>query len=322
MRRETDLPIINYATHPMYAGLEPNWDDRVAALRAFSWAFAKDISRYITFAFRDIRRRAGTRTALDQMDRKAATSFQRDGLAAFTVADSRLTDIKKELEGAIDILQRRRASIPSDERTFNDNQLRLSRSEYAQVYEHVELAIYKSGAESVARDYLGRSFGLRGITLQINDDSDSHWQEPFPDESEDIPLKYLHMDTVWGNVKMLLFLTEVTQESGAFRYVPGTHGTATGVWDSLIRHAVDHAGLSRRDPQSRRRFLGLPVALRRKADFGSDLTAESHATRALLDNERQVTSATGDLVLFDPSGFHRGGMVESGERAILQILIH
>ena len=67
--------------------------------------------------------------------------------------------------------------------------------------------------------------------------------------------------------------------------------------------------------------MALPRQFRRNPDFGVDLRDdESAAARALLEREHRFLSSTGDLLLFDFNGVHRGGMVERGSRTTLQIV--
>jgi len=47
----------------------------------------------------------------------------------------------------------------------------------------------------------------------------------------------------------------------------------------------------------------------------------SPEAEALLAREYKFTSKDGNLLFFDPEGVHRGGMVDRGERIILQIAL-
>jgi hypothetical protein len=72
-------------------------------------------------------------------------------------------------------------------------------------------------------------------------------------------------------------------------------------------------------PEQRRLFHALPKLLRRKAKFGNDLPPDHPGLARLLATEKRFGSAEGDLILFDDRGMHRGGLLEEGERIMMQI---
>ena len=92
-----------------------------------------------------------------------------------------------------------------------------------------------------------------------------------------------------------------------------------GWLEGAARRANDRIDLSSCTPERRRLFHALPRRFRRKAKFGNDLESDHPALARLLASERRFTSADGDLILFDDRGIHRGGLVEAGERFMLQI---
>jgi hypothetical protein len=71
--------------------------------------------------------------------------------------------------------------------------------------------------------------------------------------------------------------------------------------------------------ETRELFLGLPSFLQKKCAFGYDLVDSDDGAQFLLAREKAFTSKAGNLILFDYNGIHRGGMVKSGERRMLQI---
>jgi hypothetical protein len=116
-------------------------------------------------------------------------------------------------------------------------------------------------------------------------------------------------------------VSEVGPDNGPFTYIRGTHRANRKFWDGLIRRANDYAGLSWTKRRNRQLFNALPKFLQRKAAFGVDLPAGNEYTEAILDNEWRVTSDQGDAVVFDPFGIRRGGMVRSGRRLVVTMML-
>ena len=156
--------------------------------------------------------------------------------------------------------------------------------------------------------------------MQINSEWDSYWRKHFDELGLEVPeTAFLHVDNTYGVVKVIIYVSEVTETSGPFSFVPGTNRIKFGWIEGLTLRATDiWLDLW---PQYRDLLLTLPRSLRKRAKFGDDIPSDSRWGRWLLDNERVYTSEEGDLLLFDVMGIHRGGMVERGERRILQIII-
>ena len=58
-----------------------------------------------------------------------------------------------------------------------------------------------------------------------------------------------------------------------------------------------------------------------KSDFGSDIPKNSPLSNFLLSNEEKIIGDAGTIIVFDPLGIHRGGIVTDGTRETLQISI-
>ena len=67
--------------------------------------------------------------------------------------------------------------------------------------------------------------------------------------------------------------------------------------------------------------MALPRIFRKKCAFGADIINRSVESDELLRSEIKITSDKGNLILFDPIGIHRGGMVTRGERRAVTLLL-
>ncbi len=101
------------------------------------------------------------------------------------------------------------------------------------------------------------------------------------DIPRDAPITQVHHDNMFG-FKFLIYLTETTAESGAFKYVPGSHIFGR---KAIFEHMKK----------------GVPVK-----DFPCEYPE--------FEKDAQVVEGvSGTLVIFDTAGLHQGGVVQPGQ---------
>ncbi len=148
------------------------------------------------------------------------------------------------------------------------------------------------------------------MNLQINSGDDTGIARAcsYPDGRR-APSYYMHIDSAVGVLKILMYRSgPVSADTGAFRYLPGSHKALDPV-QRAIRKACDKAGLDGLKDETRALFMALPPSLRRKANFGNDLLPETGAdTDALLQREVALEGEAGDGFLADINGVHRGNL--------------
>jgi ectoine hydroxylase-related dioxygenase (phytanoyl-CoA dioxygenase family) len=102
------------------------------------------------------------------------------------------------------------------------------------------------------------------------------------------PLLPWHFDRI-QSLKFWFYLTDTTKQNGAFEYCPGSH------WEGRYRASYYLA-------------LGYDVE-----DLPNDIDEE------LIRDPVSLELNAGDLLIFDPDGFHRGGIVHEGtERRVMR----
>ena len=213
-----------------------------------------------------------------------------------------------------------RTAVARDLRAYCHNQLDTTRCDAPELYDTVERLLGEAGMLSSIRDYLGCRAELRSVTLQINDQWDRFWRAHFEDRGLSIPpTAFFHIDNTYGVVKAIFYLSAVDETNGPFGYVPGTHRMKIGRFEALMLRAVDI--WIDVYPQERHLFAALPRSLRRKAKFGDDIQPGDAQGRWLVAHERVMTSQDGDVFVFDVKGIHRGGMVQRGERRVIQVMV-
>ena len=304
------LPTVPYEGHPLYGTRKSGLGERLFALvRVFEFTFYVIGVRFWQLLQRRSERRGSVSRELEN-----------DGLLPLRLTALARDELKRTSDKYFAQLERTRDHVGRGKRTYGDNQLDLRSAEAPELYRVFHSILEQTGVLEGIRRHLGCRAEICSITIQINDEWDTFWREHFQDRHMAIPkTAFFHVDNTYGVVKAIAYISHVGRENGPFSYVPGTHRIKVGWLESLILRATDiwldvH-------PAERYLFAGLPKCLRKKAKFGDDISDDSDWGRWLLDHERTMTSAEGDLFIFDVGGIHRGGMVSKGERRIMQVMI-
>ena len=304
------LPTVPYEGHPLYGARKSGIGNRLFALmRVFQFSF------YVigTLFWQRLQRRSELRGSVSQ-------ELENDGLLPLRLTGSARDALKRTSDEYFARLERTRDHVGRGNRTYGDNQLDLRSADAPELYRVFHSILEQVGAVEAIRGYLGCRAEICLITIQINDEWDSFWRGHFKKRHLEIPkTAFFHVDNTYGVVKVIAYISDVGGENGPFSYVPGTHRIKVGWLESVILRATDiwldvHPG-------ERSLFASLPKHLRKKAKFGDDIEPDGDWGRWLLANERPMTSADGDLFIFDPKGIHRGGMVAKGERRIIQVMM-
>ena len=171
--------------------------------------------------------------------------------------------------------------------------------------------------------HLGKTSRVVDVNPQINDRSDSFWANIFSDLGlEELPeTAYFHRDASGGDLKAILYMTDVGEENGPFTYVLGSHKMNVSLVDDLIMEANDNNGLSGNGPKERSLFSALPAKLRQKGSFGNDLSNEDVLTQIIRECSWSICAPKGAVIIFDTKGIHRGGMVTEAERRVITTVI-
>jgi hypothetical protein len=146
---------------------------------------------------------------------------------------------------------------------------------------------------------------------------------------------YMHFDADRDVLKAMLYLNDVGSENGPFSFIPGSHQWTRSPVVCAIHKGFDQAqwqvfrwpdqGQYYYRPRFKLReqrpdMLALPSRLRGSTHFGDDVIDGSPLSEDLLRQEHVFTAPAGTITLFDGSqGVHRGGLVRSGARWVIQI---
>lgn len=244
------------------------------------------------------------------------------GIHVVTMPGDRFAVLDEAARSEFDRLAARRGKS-NGQRQFEESRGQASRAEQRDLFDAIETTLREAGVFDVASAYLGRQAGLIDVNPQINDTTDSFWRDIFPDADLKTlpPTAYCHRDASGGDLKAIIYMTDVGDRTGPFSYVVGSNRMKINRLDDLICEANDSNGLAGTDAISRARFAALPRKLRQKGSFGNDLRPDSALGREIGQGLWAVKAGKGSIVLFDTKGIHRGGMVEDGERRVITCVI-
>jgi hypothetical protein len=219
-------------------------------------------------------------------------------------------------------LRQQRGQRITGDRDFSESRTSILRTTDEALFISVETLLFESGILDAASKYLKRPANVIDINPQINDSSDNFWQRIFPDLSAEKPAtKYFHRDASGGDLKAIIYLTDVDSDNGPFSFVRGSHKIKPGRLRNFIQEVNDTSGFSATSLDARQQFAALPAWLRSKCAFGNDLLSDSESAQHILDGEWKVIAPKGNVVLFDSKGIHRGGMVLNKERIVLTCVL-
>jgi hypothetical protein len=354
--RGTSLPRIDYDAHPAYGGTFPKATarERLSALYVFARSFAfvtirrlvdyenmpllskeagggrlnlSSAAGYIAMFARIRAARwlawvAGQRRAAPPAAPALLNRIKSDGVVCLALPENEVAEIRRVTNPGFSKLDERRASIPVDKRKFDDNVYWCTRSTDAQAFQTIEHIFERHGITEAASAYLGRPVSVKHINPQINDADFAFWKRQFADTDVPDPWStYLHIDATYGMLKCALYIHDIGPDGGPFCYVRGSQTAKIGWFEGMVRRTNDFSGFSGRKTEARRKFMALPALLRKKADFGADILDGSPDAKRLQEGHFAATSNFGNCVLFDGHGIHRGGMVNTGERRCVFVLL-
>jgi hypothetical protein len=272
---------------------------------------------------------AGLRNAFARTRRSSriesglAHRLAEDGCVVIACSAEAIAGVEAAVAPAYAKLQRTRAELAGGKRDFLDSRYHADRRDEMALYRAVDTLLRDAQVMRAASEYLGREASLVDVNPQINDPSDSFWREIFPDrELSGLPkTAYFHRDASGGDLKAIIYMSEVGSSNGPFTFVLGSHKLPIGRLDNFICEANDSNGLNDTSAEMRRIFAALPHRLRQKGSFGNDVPDDDPVSDEIVGAAWPITGPKGAVVLFDTKGIHRGGMVEDGERHVITCVL-
>lgn len=176
-------------------------------------------------------------------------------------------------------------------------------------------------AQKIVQDHLSdyTDLSVRDVTVQVSRPGDRHHYQQFQDCVTTTKLQNLHVDPKPGVVKAIIYLSNVTEETGPFQYL---EESLDWKYDDIERCFAwgNSVGNYLHTPAHRRVANCFPKRFRKNAIIGRMIPDGSELSDHILSSLTTYTDH--NLIIFDPCyGFHRGGLCERGERVNLQVVL-
>ena len=186
-------------------------------------------------------------------------------------------------------------------------------------------------------DYVGIKYSFTGLSLELSVAGSTWWKNSIQGVTPPRTM-YAHLDESIYAPKAIVYLTDVNQNNGPTSSYPGIYDSLqNNSLQDIIGRIIGQIGNS---PDSilfdyykkgyhqsmgslnfRKHFMLLPDSLRFNSHFGWDILAGSQLEEIIADREEVMLGEKGNFVVFDGSRLlHRGGLIEEGERLVLQVI--
>lgn len=184
--------------------------------------------------------------------------------------------------------------------------------------------------------YMGTPYHVSGLALELSVPQASWWRDTGRGATP--RTLYAHLDESVCHPKSIVYLTDVGPKNGPTACYPQVYeNLGLNALQELIGRVVHYpcwreaGGLKAyydakyHQPMSsdrfRRHFMRLPSELRFDSHMGWGVVAGSGLEQEFVSHEKVMTGPAGTFIAFDGSHlFHRGGLLEEGERIVLQVI--
>ena len=194
----------------------------------------------------------------------------------------------------------------------------------------------KSGVIRSLRVLLDAPVRVVGVALELSVPGSTWWKSSAEEGNSPATL-YAHVDRSVSAPKSIVYLTEVREENGPTTCYPGIYGSIamSGLQD-LVGRCLETIGSNQKSPlydyykivgqplsneRFRGHFMKLPPTVRFNSHFGWDVIKNSELEDMMLSRQHEVLGPAGTALIFDGGRLvHRGGLIEAGERVVLQVV--
>ncbi|MBL8350027.1 MAG: hypothetical protein JNL87_06895 [Burkholderiaceae bacterium] len=195
-----------------------------------------------------------------------------------------------------------------------------------------------SGTLDAVSAYMGYPMMVGGLALELSVPQATWWANGLQGLPRPALTLYAHLDESITAPKSIVYLSAVEPCNGPTSCYPHAYeDLGIQPLQEIIGRVVGNVGNSMDSPlrahyqkryhQSvtsepfRRHFMRLPPELRFNSHLGWDVLPDSELESALVARERVMTGPPGTLIVFDGARlFHRGGLMQQGERIALQVV--
>jgi len=187
--------------------------------------------------------------------------------------------------------------------------------------------------------FVGVEYRFTGLSLELSYEGSTWWKDAIGNERPPKTM-YAHLDESVFAPKSIVYLSDVKSENGPTTLFPaayqemgnnplqdiigrvvGTVGNKDGTRLSELYRKSYHQSAG--SPDFRRHFMMLPESLRFNSHLGWEVLPGSELEKSLAEREIEMLGPAGTFIVFDGSNLlHRGGLIQQGERVVLQVVFY
>lgn len=167
----------------------------------------------------------------------------------------------------------------------------------------------------------GANMKVKSVTLHVSKPGDRHHFQQFSDCETTTELLNLHMDPKPGILKSIIYLSDVTETDGPFKYIPGSPDWKTDEMERIFAWGNSTSNYCQ-SPTHRRVANAFPKRFRKNAIIGRLIPDGTPLSNKLRKLEVPYHSNVASCMVFSPTfGLHRGGQCTTGMRTNLQVVL-
>jgi ectoine hydroxylase-related dioxygenase (phytanoyl-CoA dioxygenase family) len=307
---------IDYDKHPAYSNVRINLFEYIYIYTLFLKAF---LVLGIRQTFIKKYKRSMHVSNLGKKNNTVISQFNENGF--MKLRDKKIVKtLKVQLQSYITEVEEKIKQTPVSVRGFSDCVIGYKENENVLMFRKIEDTLFSNTNihEIISKYFNTNKTKLVYFQIHINQEEDEFVFKHDHDDLIEEKMNFFHVDTNSNTVKAMVYLTDVLkEENGAFQYVSGSHKYYSAAL-FLKRKIVKRVGAFRRDKKGKKILLGLPRSFRVKNEF-DDFSSKSKL--GIYIQENKVSCANGaDVIIFDPLGIHRGGIVKEGKRIAVQLV--
>jgi hypothetical protein len=185
--------------------------------------------------------------------------------------------------------------------------------------------------------YMQKNYCVTSCSLELSVPN-SKWWKNVENNKVSSHTNYAHVDESFIYPKCILYLTDVSKNNGPTSFYPKIYKSLSlNFLQDTIGKVIGNIGGGKKSklknyykkkyhqPMSCEKFLKhytfLPEKLRFNSHIGWDILSDSPLEKEMINDEKFLIGKKGTCVIFDGSKIlHRGGLINSGERIVLQIV--
>jgi hypothetical protein len=203
----------------------------------------------------------------------------------------------------------------------------------------LDVEFWKNGSLPAVSLYVGRKIHVIGLAFELSVPQASWWRNKVDQIPRPPETLYAHFDEAIWAPKSIVYLSDVTAENGPTSCYPGVYESlGLNRLQNIVGRTVFKVATSQASPlygyygaeyhqtvnseNFRKHFMRLPTELRFNSHFGWDVMPGSSIEQELVKLEKTMIGEAGTCIVFDGARLlHRGGLVRSGERIAMQVIL-